>query len=80
MIDQSFVRNVSVDPNDAVIATAIVALANSLGLAVIAEMVETEEQREFLARRGCSTYQGYYFGRPGPLADFEHYAAQARSM
>ncbi|MGA8055578.1 MAG: EAL domain-containing protein, partial [Burkholderiales bacterium] len=66
-IDQSFVRGVLIDPNDAAIAGAILALGHSLGLAVIAEGVESAEQREFLARLGCNRFQGYLFGRPGPV-------------
>ena len=76
--DQSFIRDVLTDANDAAIARTIVALARSLGLAVIAEGVETEAQRAFLAENGCHASQGYLFGRPdtaesitrpAPLAD-----------
>ena len=55
----------------AALAQSIVALAQTMGLGVIAEGVETAEQREFLARVGCHAYQGYHFGRPVPLAEFE---------
>jgi EAL domain-containing protein (putative c-di-GMP-specific phosphodiesterase class I) len=58
------VRDVLTDPNDAVIARTIVALAHSLGLSVVAEGVETEGQRNFLAECGCKLFQGYLFGRP----------------
>lgn len=63
-IDQSFVCDVLNDPNDAAIARTIVTLAQSLGLGVIAEGVETEAQRDLLADYGCYTYQGYLFSRP----------------
>jgi diguanylate cyclase (GGDEF)-like protein/PAS domain S-box-containing protein len=66
-IDQSFVRDVLDDPNDAAIVRAILAMGQNLGLEIIAEGVETTGQRDFLARYGCSNYQGYLFGRPGPV-------------
>jgi EAL domain-containing protein (putative c-di-GMP-specific phosphodiesterase class I) len=70
-IDQSFVRDVLTDPNDAVIARTIIGLGRSLGLNVIAEGVETAEQRDFLLAQGCLSYQGYFFSRPLPLAQLE---------
>jgi EAL domain-containing protein (putative c-di-GMP-specific phosphodiesterase class I) len=63
-IDQSFVRDLTVDPEDAAIVTAIVAMARSLGVDVIAEGVETEEQLEELKRLGCHRAQGYLLARP----------------
>jgi EAL domain-containing protein (putative c-di-GMP-specific phosphodiesterase class I) len=73
-IDQSFVRDVLTDQNDAAIAKTIVALAASLGLEVIAEGVETQAQREFLKQAGCHAYQGYFFSRPLPIEGFDAFA------
>jgi len=67
-IDQSFVRDVLSDPNDAAIVRTILALANSMDLLAVAEGVETAGQRQFLLENGCTVFQGYLFGRPGPLA------------
>lgn len=70
-IDKSFVRDLLTDPNDAAIVRTIVALGESLGLAVIAEGVETAAQRDMLAASGCCLYQGYLFSHPVPAADLE---------
>ncbi len=66
-IDQSFVRDVLTDPNDAAIVRTILALAQSMDLQAVAEGVETEGQRQFLLDSGCTVFQGYLFGRPGLL-------------
>ena len=69
-IDQSFVRDIPQDANACSIATAIISLAKGLELDVIAEGVETEAQRQFLAEHGCTLYQGYLFSRPIPSDQF----------
>jgi diguanylate cyclase (GGDEF)-like protein/PAS domain S-box-containing protein len=70
-IDRSFVRNLPGSANDAAVAHTIITLAESLGLAVIAEGVETEAQRRFLERHGCPSFQGFLFGKPMPIDVFE---------
>lgn len=70
-IDQSFVRNIDVKPTDAVIVQTIIGMAKNLGMEVIAEGVETQAQRAFLEQLGCPVCQGYLFGKPVPLAEFE---------
>lgn len=69
-IDQSFVRDVLTDANDAAIASTVLALGRSLGFDVVAEGVETEGQLYFLLGQGCTLFQGYLFGRPVPIGDF----------
>ncbi|MCF8167384.1 MAG: PAS domain S-box protein [Rhodoferax sp.] len=78
-IDQGFVKNILSDPNDSAIAKMVIALADSLGLMVIAEGVEIEAQRDFLARHGCHAYQGFLFSRPLPIDMFEALAKAAVS-
>jgi diguanylate cyclase (GGDEF)-like protein/PAS domain S-box-containing protein len=70
-IDQSFVYNIGIKPSDAVIVQTIIGMAKNLDMEVIAEGVETEQQRDFLERNGCTHYQGYLFGKPVPLEEFE---------
>jgi len=74
-IDQSFVRNVGVTAADATIVQTIIGMAGSLGIEVIAEGVETEQQRAFLEQHGCPSYQGYLFSRPLPIEEFEQLLA-----
>jgi diguanylate cyclase (GGDEF)-like protein len=76
-IDQSFVRDIAIDSSDRAIVRTIVAMAHSLDLSVIAEGVETEEQRLLLLSKGCSHYQGYLFGKPLAIAAFEDYLHHA---
>ena len=75
-IDQSFVRDIVIDQNDAAIVQTIIAMAETLGFDVIAEGVETEAQRNFLYLRGCRAYQGYLFGKPIAIEQFEELIRQ----
>ncbi len=70
-IDQSFIRDITSDPNDAILVQTIIDMARNFRLNVIAEGVETEAQLEFLRQHGCMAYQGYLFSRPVPIGDFE---------
>ncbi|MDB5762379.1 MAG: diguanylate cyclase domain protein [Herminiimonas sp.] len=70
-IDQSFVRDITVDTDDAAIVALIISLAHSLRLQVIAEGVENEKQLAYLRHHGCDEMQGYYFSKPVPAAQFE---------
>lgn len=70
-IDQSFVRDLVADNNDKAIVRAIIAMAKILNIDVIAEGVETEEQRELLLGKGCTFFQGYLFSKPIPIDQFD---------
>lgn len=70
-IDQSFVRDIATDPNDAAIVQTIIVMAETLGFDVIAEGVETKAQLEFLEHRGCTHFQGYLFSKPVSIDQFE---------
>ncbi len=75
-IDQGFVRDILIDSNDAAIARMVIVLAESLGLEVMAEGVETLAQQQTLQAQGCHAYQGYLYSRPLPIEAFEQLAQQ----
>lgn len=70
-IDQTFVRNICINNRDAVVVQTIIGMANNLGIEVIAEGVELEDQRAFLKQHDCNFYQGYLFSKPLPIEAFE---------
>jgi diguanylate cyclase (GGDEF)-like protein/PAS domain S-box-containing protein len=70
-IDQSFIRDLGIDSNDEVIVKTIISMAHSLGLNVIAEGVENEDQLTYLISQGCTHFQGYLFSKPIPIEKFE---------
>lgn len=77
-IDQSFVRDITVDANDKALVATIITLSHSLGLKVIAEGVETAEQLKFLKENNCDNFQGYYFSKPLPINEFEALLSQQK--
>ncbi|MGA2448881.1 MAG: EAL domain-containing protein [Polyangiaceae bacterium] len=79
-IDRSFTQGVPRDGNDTAICTAIIAMARSLNLSVVAEGVETREQAEFMSRNGCLIAQGFYFSRPMSAADCTHFFASGCTL
>jgi EAL domain-containing protein (putative c-di-GMP-specific phosphodiesterase class I) len=78
-IDQSFVHDLTADSSDRAIVRTIIAMAESLNMSVIAEGVETEEQLHLLLNKGCNQFQGYLFGKPVPIEEFERRLANLDS-
>ncbi|MBI2353667.1 MAG: EAL domain-containing protein [Deltaproteobacteria bacterium] len=79
-IDQSFVHDITSDPDNAAIAKTVIAMAHSLHLRVIAEGVETQEQLNYLRHLGCDEMQGYYFSRAIPAAEFGELLREGRRL
>jgi diguanylate cyclase (GGDEF)-like protein/PAS domain S-box-containing protein len=79
-IDIAFIRHITNDPDDAAIAVAIIRMAHSLNLEVIAEGVETEGQLAFLREHSCDQMQGYYFSRPVPAEDFDQMVRESKCL
>jgi len=78
-IDRSFVRDMLLDNRGLTIVKAIINLSAGMGLSVMAEGVETSEQREMLSLLGCNAYQGFLYGRPVPVNEFESLLTQTAS-
>ncbi len=76
-IDRAFVRDILMDVASGAIAQTLISLGRAMGLSVIAEGVETEEQLKYLTKMGCHTFQGFLFGKPAPLKEFEHMWSRA---
>ena len=79
-IDKSFIQDLTIDTSDQALVVAIINMAKSLGIQVIAEGVETAEQRDFLQLHDCNQYQGYYFCRPMGTGDFESYLKSKNTL
>ena len=77
-IDQSFVHDITTDPDDESMVAAIIVMAHQLNIRVVAEGVETEAQLAFLREQGCDEYQGYYFSRPLPADELDTTSVAAR--
>ena len=79
-VDQSFVRDIATDPDDAAIVRAIITMAHALGIQTIAEGVETREQLAFLRENSCDAMQGYYFSRPVPAEEITRMLRKQRRL
>ncbi|MBI3546059.1 MAG: EAL domain-containing protein [Gammaproteobacteria bacterium] len=79
-IDRSFTRDITIDPDDVAISQAIITMAHSLGMQVIAEGVETAAQLQFLRNHGCDALQGFYFSPPVPAQEFERQLKQGQRL
>ncbi len=75
-IDQSFIRNLVTDPSDLALSEAMIVMAHKLGLKVIAEGVETQEQLDLLREMKCDFAQGYFYSRPVTATEFERLLAK----
>jgi len=78
-IDRAFVKDIASDPDDGAIVQTIIALGHKLGMRIVAEGVESEEQREYLYRSRCDEMQGFYFSKPLPASDFASMLADSKA-